>query len=300
MPDAFDLQQIGKLFDDAIAAIRNGTPDMDALKPQAVGWLKGARYQLIRDVEEAYYELEQACDKPLLLPPWVVEPVKKLRLFTEDVPAVLEPFKSAMGGNLNNLLKDCGFQSRYGTYSGGIWLEIHFPTQHTAQNAKAPRSLHVEDEFSSQTATGVNPFTRLIAKAQASASGDADSSRNIRFRSALEEEKDFKKIFRACSFSNTATPVPSIVPPGRRSTSGVAGFFADGLQQAETKVDFPLQTPSLHHRRSSSRRKSNGRVVLPILPFKQGRKRSDSLPTPLLQQRSLSESRRKSSTQATW
>jgi hypothetical protein len=50
---AFDLKQVGKLFNDTVSAIRDDTPDMDALEPQAIEWLKSARYKLMRDVEEA-------------------------------------------------------------------------------------------------------------------------------------------------------------------------------------------------------------------------------------------------------
>ena len=49
----FDLKQVGKLFNDTIAAIRDDTPDLDALEPQAIEWLKKARYQLMRDVEQS-------------------------------------------------------------------------------------------------------------------------------------------------------------------------------------------------------------------------------------------------------
>jgi hypothetical protein len=50
---AFDLKQVGQLFNTIVSAIRDDTPDIDALEPQAIEWLKSARYKLMRDVEQA-------------------------------------------------------------------------------------------------------------------------------------------------------------------------------------------------------------------------------------------------------
>jgi hypothetical protein len=48
----FDLKNVAKLFNDTIAAIRDDTPDFKALEPQAIEWLKAARYKLMRDLEQ--------------------------------------------------------------------------------------------------------------------------------------------------------------------------------------------------------------------------------------------------------
>jgi hypothetical protein len=50
----FDLNQVAKLFNDIIAVTRDETPDIAALEPQAVAWLKDARNKLMRDIEAAY------------------------------------------------------------------------------------------------------------------------------------------------------------------------------------------------------------------------------------------------------
>ncbi|KAJ7252128.1 hypothetical protein B0H12DRAFT_626044 [Mycena haematopus] len=182
----FDLNQVGKLFDDAIAAIRDGAPARNAMEPQALRWLKAARHKLMRELQQIYYQLEGTHMNTGSHPSWAVDPAQPLSLFI-GVPAVLEPYRSVMGDNLNSLLKDCGFQSRLSCSTAGkIWFYINFPTQvATAPAPQVPGTLHVEDEFSTQTKPGAvaeNPFARLITTARASASDGIDSGGNIGHR----------------------------------------------------------------------------------------------------------------------
>jgi hypothetical protein len=48
-----DLKQVGKLFEDTLAAIRDDAPDIDTLEQQAIAWLKAARYKIMREIETA-------------------------------------------------------------------------------------------------------------------------------------------------------------------------------------------------------------------------------------------------------
>ncbi|KAJ7803768.1 hypothetical protein B0H14DRAFT_2886941 [Mycena olivaceomarginata] len=107
---------------------------MDALEPQAIEWLKSARYKLMRDVEEA------------------LDPTQSLYLQAQ-VPPVLELFRAAITKNLEMLLRDCGFQVRAPAYPSLGWVAftIHFPAQ-LAAPPQALRTLHVEDEFSARPA----------------------------------------------------------------------------------------------------------------------------------------------------
>jgi hypothetical protein len=43
---AFDLKAVEKLFRDTLAAVWDDTPDTEGLKPQAIEWLKAARYKI--------------------------------------------------------------------------------------------------------------------------------------------------------------------------------------------------------------------------------------------------------------
>ncbi|KAJ7354521.1 hypothetical protein DFH08DRAFT_933983 [Mycena albidolilacea] len=148
---AFDLKQVGKLFNDTVSAIRDDTPDMDALEPQAIAWLKSARYKLMRDVEEAYYELERTRDTPMEQPAWALDPAESLYLRAQ-LPPLLEPFRTAITQNLEILLRDCGFQVRAAYPSlGWVAFTIHFPAQ-LAAPPQALRTLHVEDDFSARPA----------------------------------------------------------------------------------------------------------------------------------------------------
>ncbi|KAJ6456402.1 hypothetical protein C8R45DRAFT_1034368 [Mycena sanguinolenta] len=93
-----------------------------------------------------------------------------------------------MGDNLNNLLKDCGFQSSFGVYPDGIWLEIHFPAQLAATAAPtAPQTLYIDDEFSTRNPTGAfgaSDFARLLTDAR---SDDTHSDPSIQHGAQRKE-----------------------------------------------------------------------------------------------------------------
>ncbi|KAK7001355.1 hypothetical protein R3P38DRAFT_3048694 [Favolaschia claudopus] len=193
MPATFDLKQVGKLFNDTIAAIRDDTPDLDALEPQAIEWLKAARYQLMRDIEQQYYSLERTRDTPTSQPAWAVDPTQKLYLDTKALPPVLSPFRTTITHNLTGLLTACGFQATgFGFYgSPYISIQISFPAQLAATGAQpqAQRTLHIDDEFScaggkggKRKRIGSGPFTAgnfarlMIENNDAAASGNSEKS----------------------------------------------------------------------------------------------------------------------------
>ncbi|KAJ6535487.1 hypothetical protein B0H19DRAFT_1079965 [Mycena capillaripes] len=185
----FDLKQVGKLFDDTITAIRVETPDMAALEPQAIEWLKAARYRLMRDIEEAYYKLQSSRHEPLLQPAWAVDPSQTLFLMTNEIPRVLHPFRGAIGDNLFTLLKECGFQhSTRSDDDRGIYFWIRFPARVTAPKT-APRTLYIEDEFSRRAEEeggakssndgggfAASDFGRLLIDARGESAGGGSSS----------------------------------------------------------------------------------------------------------------------------
>ncbi|KAJ6585905.1 hypothetical protein B0H19DRAFT_1250662 [Mycena capillaripes] len=131
-----------------ITAIRDDTPDMDSLQPQAIEWLKAARHKLMRDIESAYYELERSRHTPLSQPAWAVDSSAPLFVHTEVLPRVLQPFSPAIGDNLFTLRKECGFtHSTKADAIGSVCFYIRFPARLTAPKAP-PETLYVEDEFS--------------------------------------------------------------------------------------------------------------------------------------------------------
>ncbi|KAJ7673868.1 hypothetical protein DFH06DRAFT_1318984 [Mycena polygramma] len=151
----FDLKSVGKLFDDTLAAIEAEIPTNRALKPEAIEWLKAARYKLMRDVEQAYYQLE-ASRNTLSRPVWANRQAP-LYLCTSMVPTLLEAYRPAFGDNLRQLLQSCGFPipgPGLGVAGGAIIFAITFAAELTAppQNRGAedapPAQLHIDDEFS--------------------------------------------------------------------------------------------------------------------------------------------------------
>ncbi|KAJ7263954.1 hypothetical protein C8J57DRAFT_1231134 [Mycena rebaudengoi] len=149
-----DLKQVGKLFNDTISALRDDAPGIEALEPEAIEWLKGARYKVMRRLEAAYYELESSRDNPLLRPDWI-DPAQKLYVFTDNIPIVLRPYTEAFRRNLLGLMHDCDFTSctvHPGGFGTNITILISFPARLSATAHSGPaatRALLVEDEFSS-------------------------------------------------------------------------------------------------------------------------------------------------------
>ncbi|KAJ7929714.1 hypothetical protein B0H13DRAFT_1963705 [Mycena leptocephala] len=148
----FDLKNVAKLFNDTIAAIRDDTPDFKALEPQAIEWLKAARYKLMRDLEQEYYKLERARDTPMSQPAWALDPAQAIFLQPVPLPTVLNAYRPAIRENLLTLLKDCGFNHCSSPALDPSWMffQIHFPAQVAAAPPppQQPPPLYVKDEFS--------------------------------------------------------------------------------------------------------------------------------------------------------
>ncbi|KAJ7017970.1 hypothetical protein C8F04DRAFT_1153615, partial [Mycena alexandri] len=203
----FDLKQVAKLFNDTIAVIRDDIPDVEALQPQAIEWLKAARYQLMRDIEAQFYSLEKSRHTPLSQPGWAVDPAQSLYTHTVELPTVLDPYSNAIASNLSTLLQDCGFEhcSCTKSFTGGFQILIHFPAQLPAapQPQPLPLTMEVEDEFSQtrggnrQARTGAfggTHFARLLIEARGQTGGEgaaaATASNNRRATKTPKEESD--------------------------------------------------------------------------------------------------------------
>ncbi|KAJ7111769.1 hypothetical protein C8R44DRAFT_798620 [Mycena epipterygia] len=191
-PPPVDLKKVGELFEETLAAIRDGTPDNEALEPQALAWLKDARYKIMRQVEASYYKLARSRDAPLSQPIWV-NPSRSLYLRTDPIPTILIPYVHLFSANLVTLMKDCGFQDCSPVDSmNQLSLVIRFPIRpRVAQDPPVlPEILHVEDEFSGMAEGGCKPinggfsatdFGRLLISARGEGTdgnGDEDGVGN--------------------------------------------------------------------------------------------------------------------------
>ncbi|KAJ7192791.1 hypothetical protein GGX14DRAFT_577788 [Mycena pura] len=145
------------------AAIRDEAPTVEALEPQAIDWLKAARYNVMRQLEASYYQLEQTRNTPASQPAYV-DPTQSLQLTTDPVPKSLSP---------------------------------------TAEYRCLPQFLHVEDEFSRPVRGGsqkddkaaVGTFTatnfgRLLIDARGESGTPRGSGSRKRHRAASLEVKE--------------------------------------------------------------------------------------------------------------
>ncbi|KAJ7205599.1 hypothetical protein C8J57DRAFT_1541633 [Mycena rebaudengoi] len=137
-----NLKQVAKQFNDALYVIREDAPGIEALEPQAIAWLKDARYTIMCKLEEAFNQLEASRDKPPQLRPKWIDPSHRLYLATDSIPIELRPYAEEFRKNLHVLLLNCDFTSCTASISmfGHIELSISFPA--------VTRALCVEDEFS--------------------------------------------------------------------------------------------------------------------------------------------------------
>ncbi|KAJ7929797.1 hypothetical protein B0H13DRAFT_1859279 [Mycena leptocephala] len=207
--NGIDLTQVAKLFKDTLAEMRDDAPDFEALEPQAIAWLKDARYKIMRRIEAAYYQLQRSRDTPLLQPRWI-DPSRSLYISTDAVPILLEPYNPALLKNLTKLISDCGFANfRTEFFVGYITIHIQFPAHARVAVHAAPAAadvLHVDDQFSRMAdgegdrnpsigAFGASNFARLLDDARGEGSagnGSAPGAKNKRRRASrtFKDETD--------------------------------------------------------------------------------------------------------------
>ncbi|KAJ7737562.1 hypothetical protein B0H16DRAFT_1466201 [Mycena metata] len=246
----FNLQQVAKLFNDTITIIRDDRPDVE---PQAIAWLKSARYTLMRDLEKKYYELDRSRAQPLLRPDWALDPSKKLLLWTENLPAVLDAYEEAIRENLRTLLRDCGFHHcRITSSSCGakqLYIEIGFPAQLTAGSPSGPSSspLHVEDAFSRfgvdgegrASAFSGTSFARLLLETRQNA---ANGSATATSPATADGNAPTSEV-------RASSPAPE---PPQRSQSGPPPNAAEGSKSLSSKKQ------KKNKRRQESRKSKGG------------------------------------------
>ncbi|KAJ6474504.1 hypothetical protein C8R47DRAFT_1294206 [Mycena vitilis] len=236
---AFDLKSVGKLFNDTystLAAIRDDVPTTEALKPEAIVWLKAARYKVMRDIESAYYELEASRNAPLRRPAWV-NPQAALFLYTAGVPTMLEAYRPTFKDNLEKLLRSCGFCPAMGNDGVGssIYINISFPAQlavppRNPGQPTAPPQLDIEDEFSNFAKGGqfsASKFGQLLVDARgdgADGGGSTSGATKKRRRSSrtMKDESDADddtegRILRSVTRATSAATLRSSSDAPRRS-----------------------------------------------------------------------------------
>ncbi|KAJ7099748.1 hypothetical protein C8R44DRAFT_988592 [Mycena epipterygia] len=202
-----DLKQVGQLFNVAIASIRDDTPTLEALEPQAIAWLKEARYKLMCKIEQSYYQLERSRNSVALRPSWV-DPSRSLIISTANIPTVLLPFTTIFCGNLSNLMKDCGFNCDAFGSSSDILVAIQFPTpQRVAADSRpiVPQTLLVEDQFSRIPAGAEEggtrrigaffaaDFGRLLVDARGETPGEVEEPQSAEIETAKERHSSSRK-----------------------------------------------------------------------------------------------------------
>ncbi|KAJ7214133.1 hypothetical protein C8J57DRAFT_1538623 [Mycena rebaudengoi] len=130
LPRRVDLTQVGKLFKDTLAEMRDVAQDFDTLEPQAIAWLRGARLKVMRQIESSYYELERSRND-LRVPDWV-DPSRCLCISTDRVEMPLRPYAPAFCASLSALLSSCDFPSFSAVFCNVFYvitITISFPAQ---------------------------------------------------------------------------------------------------------------------------------------------------------------------------
>ncbi|KAJ7092947.1 hypothetical protein B0H15DRAFT_947758 [Mycena belliarum] len=223
-PRAFDLKQVGKLFDEALASIRDNPLDNETLEPAALAWLKTARYTMMRAIEKSYYDLARSVDNPAFRPSWV-DPAVPLYISIAAVPIMLKPYERLLMDNLMGLLRACGFASCQALpgFGLGVNILVQFPAGPAPpgpppQALVLPASLHVDDEFSRMAAgarvgrdTGfaAGDFGRLLVGVRGGGKTPAAGKKRRASRAVKDESDDerprLRSITRASSSATSRT-----------------------------------------------------------------------------------------------
>lgn len=111
---------------------------------------------LLKYFSARYYELAQSRTNLSSQPGYATDSSKPLYITTQNLPAILWPYMSALIANLTDLLKDCGFNVRASaplTCHFGIAFSIYFPAQLAGRDgpgsgSDVPQTLEIDDEFS--------------------------------------------------------------------------------------------------------------------------------------------------------
>ncbi|KAJ7192790.1 hypothetical protein GGX14DRAFT_593810 [Mycena pura] len=246
MPPKIDLKKVGQLYKDTIAAIRDEAPTVEALEPQAIDWLKAARYNVMRQLEASYYQLKQTRANPANQPAYV-DPRQSLQLNTDPVPKLLSPYCTAFQNNLRGLMTDCGFQNctvsqLYPEWA--IYICINFPT--LLLPPPPPQTLHVEDEFSRPARGGsqkddkaaVGTFTatnfgRLLMDARGESGTPRGSGSRKRHRAASAEVKEESdagggRRLRSTTRATSSATLRATSSATLRATSSATTLRSDG------------------------------------------------------------------------
>ncbi|KAJ7205600.1 hypothetical protein C8J57DRAFT_1485004 [Mycena rebaudengoi] len=240
-PRRVDLKQVGKLFKDTLAEIRDVAQDFDTLEPQAIAWLRGARLKVMRRIESSYYELERSRND-LRVPDWV-DPSRCLYISTDRVEMPLRPYAPAFCANLSALLSSCDFPSFSAVFCNVFYvitITISFPAQQrlTAHPHGAPaQTLHVDDEFSGMAggapqedrkpsvgAFSATNFARLLADARGEGSASpgntpgASNKRHRASRTVKDESDDENPRLRSVTRPSSSATLRSRSSAPRRSS----------------------------------------------------------------------------------
>ncbi|KAJ7119261.1 hypothetical protein C8R43DRAFT_960191 [Mycena crocata] len=264
MVPPIDLKLVGKLFADTLAAIRDETPDNEALKPEAIVWLKDARYSVMRKIEASYYELERSRDAPMKRPAWADDPNSPLMIFTDAVPTLLKPFERAFQDNILKLMLACGFHNCtvLPNYFG-LYISISFPAQVAAAPAEVVQTLEVEDEFSAMErnsrrrisgAFGASDFARLLVDVRAdnqSGAGTQSPSKKRRGSRTVKEEND-----DGSSDDVGAVDAGSSRSKRRRASRAVKEESDDEPSKSKSRTRFATRASSTSTMKSPAPRRS--------------------------------------------
>ncbi|KAG5636796.1 hypothetical protein H0H81_006818 [Sphagnurus paluster] len=103
-----DLQQVSTLFKHCITHVRSR--NRDNLNKAAEEWITTARCDLMKSIEESYYELSRAMDNPLETPHWATDPNYPLENFTPHHSHLLDIYSEEFCEAFRVLLFECGFE----------------------------------------------------------------------------------------------------------------------------------------------------------------------------------------------
>ncbi|KAF5374462.1 hypothetical protein D9615_009086 [Tricholomella constricta] len=104
-----ELSAVSALFNDCISIIQNrSTGNLDEA---AEAWLKDARLDIMRQVEQSYQKLAEGINDPMSTPRWALDPSQRLNIYTKGHAYQLNAYCNAFVQEFKNLMAECAFDA---------------------------------------------------------------------------------------------------------------------------------------------------------------------------------------------
>ncbi|KAG6904801.1 hypothetical protein DXG01_007070 [Tephrocybe rancida] len=133
------LKQVSELFEACIAQVRS--KPAENFEAEAAKWIKSARVNVMKRIEQNFSYLSKNADDPMLVPSWATNPSIPLTISggSFNHHSRLDAYIPSFVAKLQGLMEECGFQATVSSTSLGdetmYFIRIKFPSSLPAKKS---------------------------------------------------------------------------------------------------------------------------------------------------------------------